>query len=97
MNFFNECLEKLEIDQLYKLAEFVVMENFRHHTNNSLPDDYLKEIYSVFREESLYFKNSEIFVLKDSDNFLLGSIRVLKWDYKQKLPLQRIFGLIHYQ
>ena len=94
MGFFYNYLEKLKVDQLYQLAEFVVKENFNHHLNEKVyPIDYLNEVNSVFEEESLYFKNAKIFILKDSNNSLLASIRVLRWDRKQELPIQKIFGI----
>ncbi|QTD38555.1 hypothetical protein JL193_04510 [Polaribacter batillariae] len=86
-------LEKLESDQLFDLAEFIVMENFKHHSNQVLPKDYRKDIHSIYNEEIIYCKNSEIFVAKDHLGGMVGAIRVLKWNYIDVLPIQKIFGI----
>ena len=86
-------LERLELEQLFDLAKFVVNENFKHHTSSIYPENYENDISSIFQEEMLYFKNAGIFVSKDEDNSIIGSIRVLRWNYKDILPIQKIFGI----
>jgi len=86
-------LEKLEFDKILDLAKFVVKENFKHHSNNILPKDYEEDVHSIYKEEVNYFKDSEIFVAKDYLGKILGSIRVLKWNYIDVLPLQKFFGI----
>jgi len=86
-------LEKLGKHQLSELAEFIVMENFIHHSNGETPEDYNKDIKSIYNEEVKYYSNSEVYVAKDYLGFILGSIRVLKWNYMDLLPLQKIFGI----
>lgn len=86
-------LEKLELEQLFDMAKFVVNENFKHHTSSICLRNYENEISSIFQEEILYFRNAEIFVSKDEDNSIIGSIRVLRWNYKDRLPIQKIFGI----
>lgn len=80
-------------DSLYELAEFVVKENYKHHVC-SLSSEYIKdEIDAVYREELLYVASSTIFVVRDKAEKIIGSIRVFKWDRKQTLPIQKIFGI----
>ena len=86
-------LEKLGQHQLSDLAEFIVLENFVHHSNGVTPDDYKKDVKSIYNEEMKYYNNSEVYVAKDYLGFILGSIRVLKWNYMDLLPLQKIFGI----
>lgn len=86
-------LEKLNANQVLDLAQFVVTENFKHHSGNILPDDYKNDINSIKKEELNYFKNSQIFTAKDSSGSILGAIRVLKWNYTDVLPIQKIFGI----
>jgi len=85
-------LERLEQHQLADLAEFIVYENFSHHTDNKLPTNHQEEIKSIFNEEVKYYQNSQIFVAKDYLGMITGSIRVLKWNFIDLLPLQKIFG-----
>ena len=93
MTFKNQYLEKLPNNELQHLAEFVVSENYKHHSNNILPPDYQKNVRSIFAEEQNYQCDSEIFVSKNLMGEITGSIRVLKWNYKDALPIQKIFGI----
>lgn len=87
-------LEQLELSQLTELAQFVVEENFNHHCENTVPEMKLKtDIQDIYNEELKYFKNSEIFVAKDLTGNIQGSIRVIKWDYKIELPIQKMFNI----
>lgn len=86
-------LEKLQRGQLLDLAEFVVTENFKHHSNNNLPKDYRKDINDIYKEELKFYENSEVYATKDYSGSILGAIRILKWNYIDVLPLQKIFGI----
>jgi len=93
MILLKNYLEKLQKNQLLDLAEFVVTENFKHHSNNNYPKDYKDDVNAIYKEELNYYKASDIFTVKDYLGFILGSIRVLKWNYTDVLPLQKIFGI----
>ncbi len=93
MKLTNHYLEKLPKNQLLDLAEFVVTENFKHHSNNSLPKDYKNDVNSIYKEELNFYENSEILVSRDDTGSILGVIRLLKWNYIDVLPLQKIFGI----
>lgn len=87
-------LERLGTNEIINLSEFVVKENFKHHWKENLMSlDLDNDIQSIYSEEMKYLSNSEIFVAKDSLGDILGSIRVLKWNYIDVLPLQKIFGI----
>ncbi|WP_417941115.1 hypothetical protein [Flavobacterium sp. RS13.1] len=93
MNITQSYLERLELDQLTELAKFVVEENFSHHCENVTTKELVNDTQEVYDEELNYFKDSEIFVAKDFSGNIEGSIRVIKWDYKAKLPIQKIFDI----
>ncbi|WP_299677573.1 hypothetical protein [uncultured Tenacibaculum sp.] len=86
-------LQKLEMHQIIELAEFIVHENYNHHSNEVLPENHKEDIDSIYYEELNYYTNSEIFVSKDIIGTINGAIRVLKWNFKDILPLQKIFGI----
>ncbi|EDP96140.1 hypothetical protein U8527_14615 [Kordia algicida OT-1] len=86
-------LERLQKNQILDIAKFVVKENFKHHANNILPSDYEKDVAYIKNEEQKFYKDSEIYAAKDRMGSILGAIRVLKWNYKDKLPLEKIFGI----
>ncbi len=93
MNITQSYLERLELNQLTELAKFVVEENFNHHCEEVSVDEIVNDTQAVYNEELNYFKDSEIFVAKDSSGNIQGSIRVIKWDYKEKLPIQKMFDI----
>ncbi len=87
--------EKLEMDQLSELANFVVNENMSHHTDHEVDEtkhiqDMITKIY--YEDLNLFF-NSEFFVSKDSSGAIEGAIRIVKWDYHQELPIQKLFQI----
>ncbi len=86
-------LERLGQHQLSDLAEFIVSENFKHHTNHAAPEEYTKDVKSIYNEEVSFYNNSKIYVAKDYIGSIIGSIRVLQWNYMDLLPIQKIFGI----
>lgn len=86
-------LEKLTSDQLYSLAEFVVNENIRHHSGNIYPTNYKSEINSILEEEKTYFQNSNVYISRDLNKDIIASIRILYWNRKEELPIQKLFGI----
>ncbi|CAA0197418.1 conserved hypothetical protein [Tenacibaculum maritimum] len=86
-------LEKLSANEMYKLSKFIVEENFKHHQKKSNFKKIKKDIISVYQEEIKYIQNSEIFVCKDNLGDIIGAIRVLRWNYVDKLPIQNLFGI----
>lgn len=90
---FKNYISKLSFYQLADLAEFIVHENYNHHTNEVLPENYTQEIDAIYHEELSFYKSSEIFVSKDVTGNINGTIRVLKWNFKDLLPIQKIFGI----
>lgn len=93
MRLKKNYLEKLGKNKLIHLAEFVVKENFKHHSDNILPKNYMEDVKSIYLEEKRYNNLSNIFVIKDHLETILGTIRVLKWNYIDKLPIEKIFGI----
>lgn len=51
-----------------ELSEFVVLENYKHHTAGQLNDNFRSEVASVYDEEMRYFNRSRVFVAKDAEN-----------------------------
>lgn len=86
-------VEKLQKNQLLDLAKFVVTENFKHHSNGYLSGDYRNDVDAIYKEEVTFYENSEVFTVRDYSGFITGSIRLLKWNYTDVLPIQKIFGI----
>ena len=81
----------LDKSELLSLAKFVVQENYNHHcTSNNLRFSY--EVKDIFEEETK-FSNSKVFVTRGNDFEIVGSIRVLKWNKKDILPIEKIFNI----
>ncbi|QQQ28325.1 hypothetical protein [Chryseobacterium indoltheticum] len=88
----NSNFSQLGINNLHDLAKFVVLENFIHHSQYFSPQQLKEEVDSVYKEE-LKFNNSKIFISRDSKNNINGSIRVLKWNSKDVLPIEKLFEI----
>lgn len=79
--------------QMLNIAEFVVTENIKHHTDEKFPDCYENDIAPIYREEMNYLGNSQFFAIKNEYGEIMGTIRSLKWDYLNLLPIQKMFGI----
>ena len=93
MTLNNNTLHALPSHELLHLAEFVVDENFKHHTGTTTSADYQSDVISIYNEELKYYKNSQVFVSKNHYGSINGAIRVLRWNYKDILPIEKIFGI----
>lgn len=87
-------LERLEMEQLSELANFVVNENMTHHTGEEEESENIQDLVKkIYYEDLNLFFNSEFFVSKDPSGEIEGAIRVVKWDYNQELPIQKLFQI----
>lgn len=93
MEYSKIHLEKLDFFQLIELSNFIIDENYAHHSNSKLPKNSQSEVLSIYDEEVNYFNNAEIYVAKNILGNIIGSIRVYKWNYNEILPLQKIFNI----
>jgi hypothetical protein len=75
------------------IAGFVVRENYKHHSNSRPNIHFDAEVEAVYREEVRYFNHSRIFVAKNSENNIIGAIRLMLWDGRETLPIQSLFGI----
>lgn len=80
-------------NEIFHMSKFVVTENFNHHSNEIFPGNYQNDIDSVYKEEMGFLEHSKIFISRDDQGDLLGTIRVLKWDFVSVLPIQKMFGI----
>ncbi|TDQ25451.1 hypothetical protein [Tenacibaculum caenipelagi] len=93
MILIKNYLERLTTNEVYNLSKFIVEENFNHHTKKDDFESLKKDILSVYEEEIEYIQNSKIFVSRDDLGKITGAIRVLRWNYINKLPIQSLFGI----
>ncbi len=78
-------------DDYKRLAKFIINENYSHHQ----PDDKFSElkIQLLYNEELSYKRNSTVYAIEDYHHDLIGTIRVLKWNYLDTLPIEKIFQI----
>ena len=76
-----------------KLAEFVVAENQRHHCAADEPFVSEEDSINSVCNEEMAFSPSYLYIAKNNSGKIIGSIRVFKWDKKQQLPIEKIFGI----
>ncbi|MDR1406855.1 MAG: hypothetical protein LBJ23_02255 [Tannerella sp.] len=90
--FMDYSIQESDAEHLYELAEFVVSENYEHHAGSCDVAAMHVEIMKIYQEELRYMPNSRIFVARDLDDRIIGTIRITRWDYEMKLPMQKLFG-----
>ncbi len=93
-SFENCSIWQLSKAGLLSLSKFVVNENYKHH--KILTDNTQKkreEVMAVYREEIQYFSKSNIFVAKNRQNEIIGTIRIMEWNRNDELPITKIFGI----
>ena len=74
------------------ISAFVVRSNYMHHLNADAPGA-IDETESIYQEELAYFENSQFFVAEDYNCNIIGCIRVMRWDKKKILPIEKVFGI----
>lgn len=92
-SYSNYTIEQLSQHNLFQLASFVVTENYKHHVKEGINADFASEVESVYQEEIRYFNHSRIFVAKNSESAIIGAIRLMNWDRKEVLPIQKLFHI----
>lgn len=80
-------------DELYNLAEFVVNQNYDHHSANASMACKRKEIEILFNEERMFFHDSCYTVAFDRDHEIVGSIRTMQWGGQGSLPIEKVFNI----
>jgi len=79
---------------LKELARFVVEENYKHHSTNSVSKEELEsEIMAVYNEERTLFSDTSLIYIARYNHKIIGSIRVYKWDKKKELPIEKLYGI----
>jgi hypothetical protein len=89
----NCCIYKVNEDYLYDVAEFIVKENYRHHAGLYVVNGMKKEIESVYQCELSFAETSQIYIAESNNNQIIGCIRVVRWNKKDTLPMQKIFNI----
>ncbi|WP_018676035.1 hypothetical protein [Riemerella columbina] len=75
-----------------RFIDFVVRENYKYHHFSCDHDIMKTEINEIHNEEQSY-EGKKTFVFTDDKGNINGTIRVLKWNYKDILPIQKIFKI----
>jgi hypothetical protein len=92
--YYDYSICKLSFDELNELAEFVVSENYKHHKKQSYSMMSLRnEIDEVLKDEILFYGSSHIIVVRNNQDRIVGTIRLMKWDGRVELPITKFFGI----
>lgn len=89
----NYTIWQLSKNNLRELAKFVVQENYKHHVKDCSSHFIDADVEAVYQEEFRYYNHSHTFVARNIENEIIGAIRLMYWDRKEKLPIQSIFGI----
>ncbi|MEL6559513.1 MAG: hypothetical protein AAFQ94_15085 [Bacteroidota bacterium] len=87
------CLKNFESQEVFKVVQFIVRENFKHHEVDTFVQNYNAEINAVYNEELTYCPHSKVYVERDEHGDIWGTIRVMKWNFVDTLPIQKIFNI----
>lgn len=90
-----EQYEILQVDKdsISDIIKFVVEENYKRHTGGIDPTNLQDKIQALYMEELALFKFSFAYIVRNNKGDIVGSIRTLKWDKEQTLPIHKIFGI----
>ncbi len=86
-------LSEVKQNEILNMSKFVVAENFKHHTEEVVSTNRTSDIESVYKEEMDYLANSKAFAVRTDEGEIMGTIRVLRWDYITPMPIQKMFGI----
>jgi N-acyl-L-homoserine lactone synthetase len=81
------------MEYLRLIAEFTVRMNYLHHTANGGTIEIEDKIESVYLEEQTFSSESQIYIVEDKKENMIGCIRVMKWNKTDLLPVQRLFNI----
>lgn len=71
-----------------------MVENYKHHVGTVEASQIADDIADVTKEElALYGDNTYIYIARDNQGKILGSIRSFLWNRQSVLPLERIYGI----
>ncbi|CAL2103737.1 conserved protein of unknown function [Tenacibaculum sp. 190130A14a] len=80
-------------ENLTNLSRFIVEQNLCHHSNGESSDDYQDLVSILTQQEIRTKKDSSIFIIENEAQQIAASIRILKWNYKDMLPIEELFGI----
>ncbi|MDO5615434.1 MAG: hypothetical protein Q4G16_04530 [Cruoricaptor ignavus] len=80
-----------------KLKDFIVRENYSHHSSFALKTELSKSEETEY-ECQLNFGNTTTFIYTNEHSEIEGTIRVTEWNSRDELPIQKLFSInpLHY-
>lgn len=80
-------------ESLLGIAQFVVKENYTHHSLSFSENEIDRDIQFVLEEEYLYDEDTQIFIARDLSGEIIGCIRTFHWDRYKTLPIEKVYGI----
>lgn len=94
--FEDYSIFKADAKCINELSQFIVVENYKHHVGTVEASQIADDIADVTKEElELYGDNTYIYIARDNQGKMLGSIRVFLWNRQSELPLENRVGSKH--
>lgn len=90
--FQNFSLWRISQASLKEACEFVVGTNYLIH-KAGYPENMQSEAEFIHNQESRFFDRSVFYAARNNEGRLLGTIRILHWEGKDRLPIQDIFDI----
>jgi hypothetical protein len=90
--FENFSLWRISQTSLKEACEFAVGTNYLIH-KAGYPEDMQSETEFIYNQEAHFFDRSIFYAARNHEGQLLGTIRALHWDGKDRLPIQDMFDV----
>ena len=81
----------IDANDLRELNMFVLYNYYYHHLKDGFYPE--QELVQMIKEDNEAFDHSRYYVICDSKNELVGSIKLQEWDYKKSLCIQHEFNV----
>lgn len=72
------------------VAEFVLQENYKHHTGEYLDTN---DGCETLHTNEIKYSNAKFYLARDKVGTLIGSIRIFHWNRRDLLPMERLFNI----
>lgn len=71
------CISVIGVNELYQAVEFVIRTNYKIHNFVTNDENFKSDIKTVYESEKKIFEKSIFYIVTDSENKMVGTLRVL--------------------
>lgn len=79
-------------EELYEALEFVIMTNYLHYQKVKPLKEIKYELEQIYKDEIKYFEDTIFYLVLNTENKIIGTIRLRKWSRTNPFLLPGIFS-----